>query len=66
MLGEHLSGNLAENLSKMLLFAAFVITKVYAPFKSNNNIKEIRLVELTYGSGLSSELLSVKSDVAEK
>lgn len=66
VLGEHLSGNLAENLSKMLLFAAFVITKVYAPFKSNNNIKEIRLVELTYGSGLSSELLSVKSDVAEK
>ena len=66
VLGEHLSGNLAENLSKMLLFAAFVITKVYAPFKSNNDIKEIRLVELTYGSGLSSELLSVKSDVAEK
>ncbi|MEE0597976.1 MAG: tubulin-like doman-containing protein [Acutalibacteraceae bacterium] len=66
VLGEHLSGNLAENLSKMLLFAAFVITKVYAPFKSNNNIKEIRLVELTYGSGFSSELLSVKSDVAEK
>ena len=66
VLDEQLSGNLAENLSKMLLFAAFVITKVYAPFKSNNNIKEIRLVELTYGSGFSSELLSVKSDVAEK
>ncbi len=67
VLGEHLSGNLAENLSKMLLFAAFVITKVYAPFKSNNNIKEIRLVELTYGSGFSSELsFGKRDDIARK
>ena len=67
VLGEHLSGNLAENLSKMLLFAAFVITKVYAPFKSNNNIKEIRLVELTYGSGFSSELsFEKRDDIARK
>lgn len=62
-----LSGNLAENLSKMLLFAAFVITKVYAPFKINEDIKKIRLVELAYGSGLLSELsFGKKDDIAKK
>lgn len=67
VLGEQLSGNLAETLNKMLLFAAFVITKVYAPFKINNNIKEIRLVELAYGSGLLSELsFGKKDDIAKK
>ena len=67
VLGEQLSGNLAENLSKMLLFAAFVITKVYAPFKINEDIKEIRLVELTYGSGHFGELsFGKRDDIARK
>lgn len=67
VLGEHLSGNLAENLSKMLLFAAFVITKVYAPFKINEDIKVIRLVELTYGSGRFGELsFGKRDDIARK
>lgn len=67
VLGEQLSGNLAENLSKMLLFAAFVITKVYAPFKIKKDIKEIRLVELTYGSGHWGELsFGKKDDIARK
>ncbi len=64
VLDAQLSGNLAENLSKMLLFAAFVITKVYAPFKIKINIKEIRLVELTYGSELG--ILKNRNDVAKK
>ena len=67
VLDEHLSGNLAENLSKMLLFAAFVITKVYAPFKINEDIKVIRLVELTYGSGRFGELsFGKRDDIARK